>query len=262
MSNKIAKILLIITTYLCFLILYLPLSHADVILTIGNGSGMPGSSNNPVEVSLENLDDPVRVVQLDICDVDDYLFCTTCETTERTFSFICEAYEQKNGCVGVILFSPTCNLIDEDVGPIFTLKYNVSEEAPPGECRDLNPENVIVSDFFGDALTTDTSPGKFCFQACGDVYPPESSPGANDCGDSIVGLVDLMTEIDFALGAETPDACQLIRGDVPTGEPGRGEPPYCSAPDGIINIFDIMVIIDMLLNRPDCCSYYYTGTVY
>jgi len=70
-------------------------------------------------------------------------------------------------------------------------------------------------------------------------------------------IYDLMCEIDFALTAITPNSCQVLRADVPTGKP-----PNCVAPDGRINILDIMVLIDMALGIQDCCSFYYTGVIY
>ena len=36
---------------------------------------------------------------------------------------------------------------------------------------------------------------------CGDVWPPESSPGAMDCGDGVVDIYDVIGEIDLALMA-------------------------------------------------------------
>jgi len=85
---------------------------------------------------------------------------------------------------------------------------------------------------------------------------------AKDCGDGDVDLVDIITEVNFALGSVIPDDCQFIRGDVPTGTPGYGDPPYFTEPDGVINVLDVMVLIDMALDRQDCCTYYYTGGIY
>jgi hypothetical protein len=79
----------------------------------------------------------------------------------------------------------------------------------------------------------------------------------NGCGDGVVDIYDLMCEVDFVLTATTPDSCQLSRADVPTGSP-----PGCIDPDGSIDILDIMVLIDMALNRQDCCSFYYKGLIY
>ena len=94
-------------------------------------------------------------------------------------------------------------------------------------------------------------------QGCGDLYPDESYPGAMDCGDGATDIFDILEGVALALGEKTPDACQTERANVPTGTP-----PYCVAPDEAINVLDIMVIIDMALDRPDCCSYYYLGEFY
>ena len=36
------------------------------------------------------------------------------------------------------------DLIPEGEGPVVRLAYDVSIEAPAGECRDVNPEDVLV----------------------------------------------------------------------------------------------------------------------
>ena len=155
-----------------------------------------------------------------------------------------------------MLYSSICEIIEEDVGPIFTISYNVSEDAPIGECRDLNPQNVVVTDMLGTELSATSYPGEFCFIACGDVCPP-GNPSSMDCGDNEVDIYVIMCEVDFALTATEPNSCQALRADVPTGKP-----PDCVAPDGIINILDIMVLIDMALDISDCCTFYYTGMIY
>ena len=95
--SKILSVQFILT--FCFLILLPLLSRAaDVTLTVGKGSGLPSSTDNPVEVSLDNPGDKVGGLQLDICEGDDYLSCTGCETTERTSEFSCSTEEQQNGC--------------------------------------------------------------------------------------------------------------------------------------------------------------------
>ena len=58
---------------LCFFI-YLPFAQAQVgmvTLSAGNGFGEPGSTGNPVAVSLDNPDDRTTGFQFDICRGDD-----------------------------------------------------------------------------------------------------------------------------------------------------------------------------------------------
>ena len=126
------------------------------------------------------------------------------------------------------------------------------------DCTTQIPENIIVSDYDGNPLTADGLPGEVCPFVCGDVCPPDDSLIAGwNCGDGRVDIYDIMCEVDLALTVTLPDDCQLSRADVPAGTP-----PNCIAPDGIIDILDIMVLTDMALNRSDCCTFYYTGVIY
>ena len=104
--------------------------------------------------------------------------------------------------------------------------------------------------------------GTVCPFVCGDVCPADDplTPGW-DCGDGVVDIYDIMCEVDFALTVATPDDCQAMRANVPTGTPPDCEDPSAE-PDNPINILDVMVIIDMALDRQDCCTFYYTGVIY
>ena len=152
---------------------------ADVTLTVGDGEGAPGSSGNPVAVSLDN---PIEVkggLQLDICDVDNYLTPVLnddpppqykhCNTTERTTSFECTVNELSSGCCRVLLFSTSESntVIGEGTGSIFSLEYDVSGEAPPGGCRELNPEGIVITDVNSAQLDVESVPGVFCFDGTG-----------------------------------------------------------------------------------------------
>jgi len=140
----------------------------QIKVSVGDGSGFRGSTANLVEVSLDNPYDEVRGIEIDICDIDNYLSCTACETTNRTSGFLCETNEV-NGCCRILLASLDADLIEEGNGPIFTLKYNVSAEALSEECRNLNPENMKIADAEGDIIEdVITEPGEFCFSDCTD----------------------------------------------------------------------------------------------
>ncbi len=269
MINKKLKQFSINFIIICVTCIFLPLSRADITITVGNGAGYPGSEGNQVDISLDNQEDELGGVQIDICDVDDYLACTGCSITERTIDFNCICYEQKNGCAGIVLYSPTCTIIDEGIGPIFSVSYNVSEQAPPGECRYLNPQNVVTLDMLGNQLVASANPGRFCFTGCGDICPPDdlSVPGF-DCGDGVVDIYDIMCAVEFAMTITTPDECKAVRVELPTGTPGQfGNCPGedvggCCPPDGKMDILDVMVVIDIAQGRSDCCNHYYTGVSY
>ena len=224
-------------------------SSAEVTLTVGNGSGMPGSSDNQVPINLENVGDQARGVIIDICDENNHLTCARCSSTERTLGFNCMASELDNGCARIILISLSDDIIEQGSGPLFTLHYEVSEGAPSNGCSDLIPENEKVTDEDGHTLPASLKGGHFHFVIWGDVYPQESPPSIPVCGDGIVGIYDIMEEINFVMGIVNPSECQAVRADVP-----NGKPPHCENPDGTISIYDAMVVIDKTLGRANCCS--------
>ena len=146
--------------------LSLSLSQAAVVtLTVGAGSGSPGSTENPVVMSLDNQNDEITGIQVDICDVDDYLTCTGCDTTERTSGFSCSTEELDSGCCRIILFDLSGYSIAEGTGPAFTIQYDISEGAPGDECRDLDPEEVKVLGEDGEIPSENVTAesGRFCF---------------------------------------------------------------------------------------------------
>jgi len=223
----------------------------DVTLSVGDANGVPGETDVPVEVSLENLNDKSMGVQLDVCDEGDYLTCTGCEAEyTRAEFFSCSTNELEDGCCRVILVSDSGLLIDEGTGTILTIRYDVSEDAPGG-CKDLTLVNAKVSDEVEDPLALcELEPGEFCFALCGDINP---SIDPTNCGNFVVDIFDVLDAIDITLGViAVPTGCQWFKGDVPNGLPlpeGMG----CREPNGEIDIFDILVIIDVVLERPNCC---------
>jgi hypothetical protein len=211
------------------------------------------------KICLDNQDVLVGGIQFDICDSPDCLVCIDCELTERTVMFDCVVLELPNGCCRVIMFckNPGC-AINPGICDIVTVVMQTKDPLPEEclECIEEGFENIVASDYDGYALLGNGIGATICPVVCGDVCPPGSGT-ANDCGDGVVDIYDIMCEVDFALTATTPNSCQALRADVPTGTP-----PDCIPPDGTINILDVMVLIDMALNRQDCCSFYYLGIIY
>jgi len=171
MLNKKTKMLAVeLILILCFLTLLPSLAKSEVTVSVGDGEGPPGSIGNTVAVSMENQNDQTKGIQADICDADDYLTCTGCETTDRSAGFTCVTSPQ-NGCVRVLLMDISgVNIIETGEGSILTLKYDVSAEAPSGQCDNLTLEEIKVSDKYGDPLEVTSVSGEFCF---GEVAPFE-----------------------------------------------------------------------------------------
>ncbi len=150
---------------LCFLTLCFA-CESYVTFTVEDGSAPANSKDNAVTVSLDNPHIGIRGVQMNICDEGDYLTCTGCETTERTPDFLCATNEQEDGSCKMVIVSLTGDSIETGTGAIFTVKYDVSEDALVGECRDINPERVIIVDENKQPLyiRSISIPGEFCFE--------------------------------------------------------------------------------------------------
>ena len=130
-------------------------------IAVGDGAASPGTKNVSVNVTMDNVD-PVRGIQMDICDDDNYLTCTGCETTARTSDFQCATNERESGCVGIILVAFGGDSIDVGNGPIFSLNYDVEDDAPSAECVKLTPRETKASDENRIPLDVTTEQGEFC----------------------------------------------------------------------------------------------------
>ena len=119
---------------------------------------------------------------MDICDVDNYLTCSSCELTIRSEGAQYSITELGNGCCRVIVVDNVSpfHLIQEGSGPIATIGYDVSTSAPEGECRDLNTETVGVLDEFSNMLDVASSSGEFCFTPAPES--PTSIPTLSEWG--------------------------------------------------------------------------------
>lgn len=138
-----------------------------VNLAAGDGSGLPGTTGNIVAVSLDTLFVDVNVVNVDVCDADNYLTCTSCERTGRTpAGFSCLAAEQADGCCRVTLYVLGSGVIEAGTGPVLNVTYSVNAGAPAGECRalTLQNENIATSNV---PLDVNSAPGQFCFGIAG-----------------------------------------------------------------------------------------------
>ncbi len=136
-------------------------SDSGLIIGVGGGSASPGTNNVSVSVTMDNAD-PVKGIQMDICDDGNHLTCTGCETTARTSDFQCMTNELENGCATIVLVSFGGDLIEVGTGSLFSLNYDVSDDAPSMECVNLTPVGTLVSDESKNSLEATTEAGEFC----------------------------------------------------------------------------------------------------
>ncbi len=133
-------------------------------LTLGDGSGAPGSEGNQITVALTN-DVSVGGMQLEICDEDDFMVCSGCQAVDRASGFLCELNELPDGCCRMVLVDVTGGGLAEGAGPIFSLDYTVATNAPAGACRGLDAQEVKIADENQQPLDVTSEPGEFCFSS-------------------------------------------------------------------------------------------------
>jgi len=220
-NKKTKRLSITLIVNLCFLIFSPLLSQAaEVWLTVEDSTGFLGSTGSSVEVSLDNPDDKVGGVQVDLCDVDDYLTpipediengIFACEPANRATGFWCNVNELDTGCCRVLFVNNQGTLIEKGTGAIFTIKYDVSDDAPGGECRNLDIENVTVANQYGMALEDVTlESGEFCFLPC-------TTDG--ECEDNL-----------YCNGEET---CNMVSGICEAGStPCPDDGLYCNGYEG------------------------------
>ena len=181
--------------------------YAQVTLTVGRGSALPGATESPVAVSLDNPGNNIASgMEMTICDANNFLECTGCETTERTTEFSClfnelgdEPDPLKAGCCKVVLFSVSSADIETGTGPIFTLLNTVNSSASGQTCKELRIlDDVKIADASGPQIIPELQPGGFCFPCSSDA----------DCDDGL-----------YCTGEEscTGDACVLGTNPCPEG---------------------------------------------
>jgi hypothetical protein len=186
---------------------------------------------------------------------------------DRALNFTCTAAEQPDGSCRVVLFSPT-GYIREGEGVVASVVFDVLDASACEDCVPLCITAIEGADQFNEDLCACTDTGEVCFDVCGDIFPRDClNPDCAPCGDGVVDLFDILEMVDIILAVDgyTATPCQLDNGNVP-----NGMPPYCGSPSGTtncltdqeINIFDLMVIIDMALGKANCCDYCLLGQIY
>jgi hypothetical protein len=245
------------------------LQIGEIIADLSEETLSPETDSIGVDISVTNNSNTIRAMVMTIAECDqgeDNLACNECVADpDRALPFTCSAEEQPDGSCRVVLYS-TVDLINEGEGVVATVLYDVIDADACPHCVDLCITEAEAADQFNESLCTCTDSGQVCFDICGDIYPRDClDPGCAPCGDEVVDLFDILEMVDIILGFVEPTACQMDNGDVP-----NGMPPYCGSPsgttncltDGVIDIYDLLVINDMALDKANCCDYCLSGKIY
>lgn len=178
MCSRTKILIIVVCAVTSCITLSLPAANAQVTLTVGKGSALPGATESPVAVSLDNPGNNIQSgMTMDICDANDFLECTSCQPTARASNFSCLANEQTNGCCRVVLFSISSADIATGTGPIVTVKNTVSSGASGQSCKELRIlDGVQLQDASsGRQLDVELQAGGFCFPCASD----------GDCDDGL-----------------------------------------------------------------------------
>ena len=143
--------------------LHTPSSHAaDVLVSIGDGSGSREANNHKVTVSLDTAG-PVKGLELRISDQGNFLDCKACQAVDRAADCNCNASEHRFGYAVIELFC-TGRSIEEGTGPVLNILYDVKERAAAGDCYTLigADKNSFASDVNKRRLSVKSVPGEFC----------------------------------------------------------------------------------------------------
>jgi len=133
----------------------------EAILSVNESYGIPGSSNNPVEIELSN---PISIagVQFTLKFDGNLLNIDSIYATPRA-SFMNLGYNIWPDSVKVIIYSITGDSILLGGGPIVGVLFDVSEGAIPGDSTLLHLKDCVLSDPSAHSIPCTALDGWFCF---------------------------------------------------------------------------------------------------
>lgn len=206
---------------LCFLASSPSRGQETVWLTVEGGTGLEGDYKQ-VDISINNSEE-VTSIEMKICDdEEDYLNTQECSFTSRQVGADCTCMASEvGGCAWVYFNGSDCSIGSGD-GPVLNVTYRVKNDAPPGECRDLEPQEVVVEDEFGDPFPPGEiglTAGVFCFKCIVDEDCPATGPCFDKSCDGN-GICQFSYRCDDGLYCNGFEPCNFI-----TGECGEGDDP-------------------------------------
>ncbi len=194
-----------------------------ISLQVQTASGEPGSTDNPVNVVLNNQTN-VRGVLFEIADDPDHLTAADVIAVGRAAGFTIDSFETATGVLRVLLVSMSGAVIPVGNGPILQIMYDIGGGATVGTTSDMVLQNVTISDANGDPLVPALIDGVFYYVKAGDVAP--------DPVDGIVDNLDVEQMLRFLLELDPVGPADLMSGDMNN--------------DGQIDLYDVLTVFDMV----------------
>ncbi|MBM3334244.1 hypothetical protein FJY63_06245 [Candidatus Sumerlaeota bacterium] len=156
-------------------------AQTSATLTIGAGSGLPGTGGHAVPISLNNTV-AIRGLQLNLRDIPDALNVTGCNATGRTVGWTAVAVDH-GSYASVMVVSLSSGMIAPGSGPIAQVVFGVKATSSKGTAVELRPADVNVADQNNQPLSVNAVSGQFTipFDAPILAAEPAYTSGTTNC---------------------------------------------------------------------------------
>ena len=195
----------------------------DATLYLGNTTAIPNS-----EVSIPfyiNSNEPVGGLQFEIYSPlhggssGNFVNPSSIESMIDCFNI---EYNVIDNSLLVIMFSLEGCTVDVGENYVANINYYIPESATLGQNIPVEFFNTIVSDQFGNEISSGGQSGSILVGIQGDIN-----------GDSFINVSDIVLAVSFAISSQQPSQYQMWAGDVNS--------------DGMVNVLDIVTIVNMIL---------------
>ena len=197
---------------------------ALVTLEVKNASGEPGTTDNPVNIWMNNQTN-VRGVLFRLTDVPNYLTATAVIPVDRAASFEV-SFTESGDYVQVIMVSYSGAVIPVGNGPIAQILFDIDGAATLGTSSAMTLSNITISDANSELVVPELIHGEFHYVLSGDVTGPGGVP------DGVIDGLDMERMIELVLGTGDPASeFDMLSGDMDH--------------DGDIDLYDALEVWDL-----------------
>ena len=171
----------------------------DNVLSLSNGKGLPGSSNNIVSINLNNQD-AVRGLQFRLIDNCDYITVDSIWTENiskpQLFSY---TYYSEVNTSEIILLQSKKKLIDPQSGNVIVISYSISKEAPAGQAYNLEFEEITMTDVDNSKLPYSSVNSNFVIESTSGIEEGTRAVSEFSLGNNYPNPFNPVTRIQYSL---------------------------------------------------------------